>query len=56
MALVGLGEAAFLRRWQGENFFEPMFAVAQIQALGVLGILGSLLLSQVNGLLASHWR
>jgi hypothetical protein len=38
VALAGLGEATVLRRWQGESFFEPVFAVAQIQALGVLAI------------------
>ncbi len=53
VALAGLGEAALLRRWQGDSFFEPMFAAAQLQALLVLGILGGLLLSQVNDVLAS---
>ncbi len=53
VALAGLGEAELLRRWQGESFFEPMFAVVQLQALLILGILGGTLLSQVNDVLAA---
>jgi hypothetical protein len=52
VALAGLGEAALLRRWQGNDFFVPMFAVAQLQAVIVLGILVNTLLSQVSDLLS----
>jgi len=53
VALGGLAEARQLRLWQGDRFFEPVFYVVQLQALGVLCILVSKLAPQVNEMVAA---